>query len=330
MKVKYLNSDLSHKAVLIGELLVDFVPSQSNGSVGDSMGFEAHMGGAPANVAIACHGLGGQAELLSFVGRDWIGDWLLGQIEKLGLNNSGIERLVDETTPFALVRPDGFDGDKFSISPGWLGASNVSLTHIEAAVRSQIIYFGSCILSNSRFADKLLASLGTPGGARPLTIFDANIRPSLWEQECLIRPRIQPFLPVSDILKMSTEEADLVFGKGDVGQQMKRAHETGVWCVIITDGSASVRYSVAGEQGTVQPDPMYDRDTTGAGDVLVGSLIAYLLEGSDEASLVLTSLVIRDALMFATRVASLGASHRVATNLFSDEKTVEELRRGIH
>ena len=58
------------KLFTIGELLIDFTPTQQHGSLANIEHFTKHAGGAPANVAAVCAKLGQQAALLTQVGQD--------------------------------------------------------------------------------------------------------------------------------------------------------------------------------------------------------------------------------------------------------------------
>ena len=72
------------KLVAIGELLIDFVPQQSGCALADVTGFDRVAGGAPANVAMAVACLGGHASMISQVGTEAFGDYLVANLQAHG------------------------------------------------------------------------------------------------------------------------------------------------------------------------------------------------------------------------------------------------------
>ncbi len=72
--------------ICMGELLIDFVATQENVSLGDAPGFVKAPGGAPANVAVGLQRLGLTS---SFVGK--VGDDPFGQFLRQTLDDTGVD-----------------------------------------------------------------------------------------------------------------------------------------------------------------------------------------------------------------------------------------------
>ncbi|WP_249650750.1 PfkB family carbohydrate kinase, partial [Lysinibacillus sp. D4A3_S15] len=70
----------------IGELLIDFTPTQQHGDLTHIEHFTKHAGGAPANVAVVCAKLGQQAALLTQVGQDAFGEFLKKTLQLAGVD----------------------------------------------------------------------------------------------------------------------------------------------------------------------------------------------------------------------------------------------------
>ena len=91
------------KLFTIGELLVDFTPTQQHGSLANIEHFTKHAGGAPANVAAVCAKLGQQAALLTQVGQDAFGDFLIKTLQQAGVDTQFIRQTTDGETSLAFV-----------------------------------------------------------------------------------------------------------------------------------------------------------------------------------------------------------------------------------
>lgn len=95
--------------VSFGEMLVDFVPTESGVSLSESAGFVKAPGGAPANVAIAIKRLGGRAAFVGKLGDDEFGHMLAGILRKNGVEDQGInfDKGARTALAFVTLRSDG-------------------------------------------------------------------------------------------------------------------------------------------------------------------------------------------------------------------------------
>lgn len=95
--------------VSFGEMLIDFVPTESGVSLAEAPGFLKAPGGAPANVAIAVSRLGGRSAFVGKLGDDEFGHMLAGILRKNGVDDQGINFDTGARTALAFVtlRADG-------------------------------------------------------------------------------------------------------------------------------------------------------------------------------------------------------------------------------
>ena len=73
------------KLCAIGEALIDFIPSQKGVCLKDVVSFQRTAGGAPANVAAAVARLGGSSKVITQLGKDAFGDFLVATMQAMGL-----------------------------------------------------------------------------------------------------------------------------------------------------------------------------------------------------------------------------------------------------
>lgn len=95
--------------VSFGEMLIDFVPTESGVSLAESPGFLKAPGGAPANVAIAVTRLGGRSAFVGKLGGDEFGHMLAGILRENGVDDKGVTFDEGARTALAFVtlRSDG-------------------------------------------------------------------------------------------------------------------------------------------------------------------------------------------------------------------------------
>ena len=103
------NGDNKGLVVSFGEMLIDFVPTESGVSLSESSGFLKAPGGAPANVAIAVSRLGGRAAFVGKLGDDEFGHMLAGILRKNDVDDQGInfDKGARTALAFVTLRSDG-------------------------------------------------------------------------------------------------------------------------------------------------------------------------------------------------------------------------------
>ena len=73
----------------IGEALIDFIPAQRDCALKEVESFTRVCGGAPTNVAAVVAKLQGNARLLTQVGNDAFGDYIVDTIQACGVKTDG-------------------------------------------------------------------------------------------------------------------------------------------------------------------------------------------------------------------------------------------------
>lgn len=95
--------DKNALVVCFGELLIDFVPTESGVSLAKASAFRKSPGGAPANVAVGISRLGGSAAFIGKVGEDEFGHMLADILKENNVDNSGIRFDPHARTTLAFV-----------------------------------------------------------------------------------------------------------------------------------------------------------------------------------------------------------------------------------
>ena len=86
----------------IGELLIDWISTDIDSSLVDSVNFIKKAGGAPGNAAISCNRLGGKSAFAGKVGNDAFGLFLKEILVKDNIDTENLI-LAKEPTTFAYV-----------------------------------------------------------------------------------------------------------------------------------------------------------------------------------------------------------------------------------
>jgi len=311
----------------IGEVLIDFVSNQKACKVKDATTFEKVLGGAPANVALAVARLGGKASLITQVGKDGFGDYIMETLGQNGVDTSKVYQTEKANTglAFVSVQENGERDFTFFRNPSadlLLDASHIREDWFK---EGDYLHFGSVDLVESPMKhahEKAIKLLKQKNG---IISFDPNVRLSLWSDPKQCKKAILEFLPLADIVKISDEE--LAFITGD------EVEETALASLFV--GDVQVVIYTKGKDGAqlLTKEAVYEHsgfsvkveDTTGAGDSFMGSFLYLLVEhGVGKHQLLPFISKNHDRLLtFANAAGALTTTGKGALSALPDFKQVE-------
>ncbi|MFR1213525.1 MAG: PfkB family carbohydrate kinase [Acutalibacteraceae bacterium] len=88
--------------MVIGEALIDFTPTEQGVALKDVCSFTKHCGGAPINIAAAAAKLGAHSKVLTQVGADAFGDFILETLSLYQVDITAVKRTNQYPTALAL------------------------------------------------------------------------------------------------------------------------------------------------------------------------------------------------------------------------------------
>lgn len=300
------------KVLAIGEALIDFIPSETGCTLDRVPSFTRTCGGAPANVAAAVSLLGGRSALLTKLGKDGFGDFIVRTLTDAGVDPSGILRTDEAPTSLAFVslRQDGGRDFSFYRNPGadmLLSSDELTPDLFDGC---GALHFCSVDLVECPMKEAHLKAIACARRQGAIISFDPNIRLPLWKDPTDCRRTVRQFLPYADLVKISDEESEFVTGIADPRRAAEHLLESGAKLVLLSMGKAGAM--LYGRQGvlSVPAENRESMDTTGAGDCLIGAFLYRLAKenvtASDLESLPVEGL--RRDLAFANRCAGISVS----------------------
>ena len=160
-------------------------------------------------------------------------------------------------------------------------------------------------------------------GRGKLISFDPNLRKPLWKSEDEAREQMLWGLRHADVVKISDEEIDFLFGCTPAEGARRLTDEFGVSLVYATLGSRGSIIRNARCEVSVPVPAVTPVDTTGAGDIFGGSAMKKLLDmGRSPAALDAEEL--REIGLFASCAASLSTQKQGGIPSIPELDAVEE------
>ena len=317
------------KLFSIGEVLIDFIPLQKGVALKDVVSFERAPGGAPANVAAAVAKYGQKAALISKLGNDAFGDFLVEKLIGAGVETDKVSRTGEANTGLAFVslKENGERDFSFYRNPSadlLLSKEEVDSAWFQAG---DILHFCSVDLVESPMKQAHKKAIAAVSAADGLVSFDPNVRLPLWEDPEDCRKAILEFLPTADIIKVSDEELNFITGIQDESEAIQSLFVGNVKAVVYTKGAAGADLVLKNRKFESSGYSVEAVDTTGAGDAFIGGFLYKLLELYANPENI--EEVLRDnqtsILQFANASGALTTTGKGAISALPTKADVEEL-----
>lgn len=237
--------------------------------------FTCSTGGDAINEAVALVKLGHRVKLMSVVGKDLFGDFILKQGRSFGVDMEGVWRHehLPTTVSLVFIHPDG--ERSFIINHGADNAISKDCIDFNAVKEADVVSVGSAFSCDS-LTESLPRLLKTAKDNGAFTCVDV-IRGS---GEHTVSD-MKEFLPYTDFLFPNYEEGCYFTGETQLDRMAKKFTDLGASHVVIkTGGQGCHLFDQDGGSIHVPPFVVEDfKDTTGAGDNFAAGFIAGLLEG---------------------------------------------------
>ncbi len=231
-------------------------------------------GGCAANTACVLAKLGADVRIAGLVGADAQGDAVAGEVERCGVDISGVARSPTVPTSAVVVLVDSRGERSFLCRPGGNEALSceTALPPLQQGVR-----FVHVAGTMKLFAFDLARFLGHAKSLGCATSLDTD-----WDVSGQWLRKLGPVLPQVDVLLTSREEGRELTGTADPGDIARSLLGHGPRTVVVKCGADG---AVLGRAGGVRTYPTYEvkvLDTTCAGDAFAAGFLYGLTRGWTE------------------------------------------------
>ena len=228
--------------ITFGELLIDFTPA---GELDGRKLFMQNPGAAVANEAVALARLGISSAYMGMVGNDAFGNFLTNVLADEGVDVSGVVKSDDYNTTLAIVHLfDNGDRDfSFYRKPGADIMFEAHMLDEQKIRQARVFHFGSLSMTDNPARNATLRALEVAKNAGVTISYDPNYRAPLWKDEQTAKKHMLRGLEYADVLKISDNEVDFLFGDMSYESAAKMLVSRGIKLVFITMGLKGAVYA---------------------------------------------------------------------------------------
>lgn len=299
------------EVICIGEILIDITPLDLNG-YREGIKLEAHIGGAPANVAVGVARLGHSSAFVGAIGDDPFGKMI---IDFLAKNNVNIKWLIMKkartSLAFVVLYGDG-EREFFFYRKPWIDTADTMLTiddiDINDILDTKIIHISGVALAYPPLSETIYMIMFKAFKKGVLTSMDPNYRNDIWGSGEKSLKALNRVLRMCRIITMGRDELINIFRSEDYKAIAKRLFNSYPNLEIIairlgTNGAYVAKRS--GEEAYVPAFKITPIDTTGAGDAWTAAFIStHILEEMD----------LEKSIIYSNAVAAIKCTRRGASS----------------
>lgn len=274
--------ETSYDVLSMGRSCIDLYAHEIGVPITSVRSFDAYVGGCPTNVSVGTRRLGLRSALLTAVGTDEVGDFVLHFLDNEGVETRYIPRIAERRTSAAMLTI--LPPDRFPLTYYRDNCADIGLTidHVKRApvAESRLLFLSGTGLTAepSRTATAYAAERARDAGTT--VVLDLDYRPTLWPSAEAFGVHIRPLAASADIVIGTEEELAAATGETDAGSGTARLFGRELELVIVKrGGKGCTLFRPSQAPVDVAPFPIEVLNVLGAGDAFASGFFYGCLAG---------------------------------------------------
>jgi 5-dehydro-2-deoxygluconokinase len=273
----------SPAVITVGRVSVDLYAQEVNAAFGDPQTFRKSVGGSPTNVAVAVAQYGHSAAVVTKVGTDALGEYVINRLGEWGVDTRFVGRDPAALTPVVLAALAPPEDPQIIFYRGAAATDTTCLPDdvpLEAIRGCQVFWMSVGALAQGSTAQASFEWLSARGRSQGQeTVLDLDYRPSMWPNIETARAAAQRAIANSSVVVGNRAECEMALGIDEPDEVVDRLLADGVRLAIVKLGGGGVLLADANERVHVAPLDIDVLCGLGAGDAFGGALVHGLIEG---------------------------------------------------
>ena len=274
--------DRTYDVLAMGRSSLDLYAHEIGAAMADVRTFDAYVGGCPTNVSVGTRRLGLRSVLLTAVGDDQVGDFVLAFLEREGVDTRFITRKEGHRTSAVVltIQPP----DRFPLTFYRDNCADREITSDDVArspiADSRVAFLTGTGLSHEPARSATFHAAERAGAAGATVVVDLDYRPDQWEGVSAFARSIQSLLARAALAVGTEEEVAAASGGRGLSAAIACLLDTAVEALILKRGAAgSTIYRRDGRPVEVPPFPVDVLNVLGAGDAFASGFLYGYLQG---------------------------------------------------
>jgi len=307
----------SYDVLAIGRSSIDLYAHQIGVPMTEVTSFDAYVGGCPTNISVGTRRLGLQSALLTAVGQDQVGDFVLAFLEREGIETRFIPRKPKHRTSAVILTI--MPPDRFPLTYYREGCADRELTcdDVRAAPveESAIVVVSGTGLTHEPSRSATLFAAERARAAGRDVFLDLDYRPDQWGSRADYSETARRLSSRSTIVVGTEDEVVAAADDNDLPRAIDAVLASGPETLIVKRGADGASICTRGAAPRDVPSfPIEVLNVLGAGDAFASGLIWGLRRG----------LPLERAVRMGNAVGAIVVTRHGCANFMPTEPEVEE------
>lgn len=272
---------MNNTIVTVGRVSVDLYGVESGAAFSNEQTFSKSVGGSPSNVAVAAAKLGNHAVLLTKVGADPLGQYIVNKLNNWGVDTKYVSTEPNGLTPVVLAALDPPEDPKliFHRQPNAPDTTiNSDSVPNDLIAQCAVFWMSGCALAHGETAKSSLKWL-TQRNRKQHTVIDLDYRPSFWSSIQEAGAAARAAIANCTVVVGNRTECEMAIGLTEPNAIADKLLTDGVEIVIVKLGADGVMLATTKERIRIAPCKIKLVCGLGSGDAFGGALAHGLLRG---------------------------------------------------
>lgn len=275
----------AYDVLAMGRSCIDLYAHEMGVPITEVKSFDAYVGGCPTNVSVGTRRLGLRSALLTAVGADQVGEFVLDFLRREGVETAFIPCKPDRRTSAVIltIQPP----DRFPLTYYRDNCADIALTVDDVAAapvgESRVLFLSGTGLSRepSHTASLHAAELARRAGTA--VVVDLDYRPDQWPDVRTYGAAMRALLRTADLAVGTEEEVRAAAGgASDTTAAVSVVVGGGPQHLVLKRGERGATvFGADGSMADARPFPVTVVNVLGAGDAFASGLLYAWLQGWD-------------------------------------------------
>jgi 5-dehydro-2-deoxygluconokinase len=266
----------------MGRSSIDLYAHEIGVPITEVKGFDAYVGGCPTNIAVGVRRLGLRTALVTAVGEDQVGDFVLHFLEREGVDVSATPRKAGHRTSAVILTirpPDSFPLTFYRDNCADRELTIADVDRAPFANASLVVLTGTGLSHEpGRSATLHAAAVARDAGAR--VVVDIDYRADQWPNAAAYATAVAGLLKNASLAVGTEEELAAATGQTDSDRSAATLLRYGLDAFILKRGARGSRvYDAGGAIADVAPFAVTVLNVLGAGDAFASGFIYGVHQG---------------------------------------------------